>query len=117
MIVRCSFVSLTTPDLARARAFWVDGFGFPVLEEKSGRFCIVDAGGLRLCLDRPDGAAAVSAGSDPAIGLKVASVDDTVATLAARGIAPSEGPAAGQRGRYAVVKDPEGRSVILTEVD
>jgi catechol 2,3-dioxygenase-like lactoylglutathione lyase family enzyme len=90
MIVRYSFVALTTADLARQRAFWVDQLGFEVLEETAGEFFIVDAGGLRLCVDLADGDVHVAGGKDPVIGLKVDSVHKTLAALAERGVAVPE---------------------------
>ncbi len=38
MILRYSFVALTTTDLARQRTFWVDQLGFEVSEEEPGEF-------------------------------------------------------------------------------
>src|SRR5712691_8294854 len=117
MIVGYSFVALTTADLARQRTFWVDQLGFAISEEKQGEFFIVDAGGLRLCVDLADGDIHVAGGTDPVIGLKVDSVRKTLAALAARGVTVPEKPTFAQRGSYAVVRDPDGRAVILTEAD
>jgi catechol 2,3-dioxygenase-like lactoylglutathione lyase family enzyme len=117
MILRYSFVALTTADLARQRAFWVDQLGFEVSEETPGEFFIVNAGGLRLCVDLADGDVHVVGGKDPVIGLKVDSVPKTLAALAARGVTVPGEPIAAQRGPYAVVHDPDGRAVILTEAD
>lgn len=117
MIVRYSFVALTTTDLRRQRAFWVDQLGFPVTEEKPGEFFIVDAGGLRLCVDVADGDVHVAGGKDPVVGLRVDSVQKTLAALAARGLAVPESATAAPGGSYAVVRDPDGRAVILTEAD
>jgi catechol 2,3-dioxygenase-like lactoylglutathione lyase family enzyme len=117
IIERYSFVAVTTQDLARARAFWVDGLGFTITEEQAGDFFIVDAGGLRLCVDAADGDVHVAGGSDPVIGLKIASVADALATLAARGI-HSDGPATSRaRGMHVRLRDPDGRTIILTEAD
>jgi catechol 2,3-dioxygenase-like lactoylglutathione lyase family enzyme len=110
-------VALTTTDLARQRAFWVDQLGFEITEEKSEEFFIVNAGGLRLCVDLADGDLHIAGGTDPVIGLKVDSVQDTLATLAARGVVVPERQISAQRGSYAVVRDPDGRAVILTEAD
>jgi catechol 2,3-dioxygenase-like lactoylglutathione lyase family enzyme len=117
MIQRYSFVALTTTDLVRQRAFWVDQLGFSVTEEERGHFFIVDAGGLRLCVDLADGEIHVAGGTDPVIGLKVSSVAQALTALAARGLPVASKPIAGDRGRYAVVRDPDGRAVILTEAD
>jgi catechol 2,3-dioxygenase-like lactoylglutathione lyase family enzyme len=117
MILRYSFAALTTTDLACQRAFWVDQLGFEVSEEKPGEYFIVNAGGLRLCVDLADGDVHVAGGKDPVIGLKVDSVVDTLGALAARGLPVPAEPVRTQRGSYAVVRDPDGRAVILTEAD
>jgi catechol 2,3-dioxygenase-like lactoylglutathione lyase family enzyme len=117
VILRYSFVALTTTNLDRQRTFWVDQLGFPISEEKPGEFFIVDAGGLRLCVDLADGEVHVAGGKDPVIGLKVGSVTETLALLAGRGVSVPDGAVTGQRGKFAVVHDPDGRAVILTEVD
>lgn len=117
MIVRYSFVALTTGDLARQRSFWVDQLGFEISEEAPGAFFIINAGGLRLCVDLADGDVHLTGGTDPVIGLKVDSVSKTLAELAGRGVAVPEQPISAQRGSYAVIRDPDGRAVILTEAD
>ncbi len=117
MIDRYSFVALTTSDLARQRAFWIDQLGFEISEENPGEFFIVNAGGLRLCVDLADGDVHVAGGKDPVIGLKVDSVRKTLAALVGRGVAVPEEPISSQRGSYAVIWDPDGRAVILTEAD
>jgi catechol 2,3-dioxygenase-like lactoylglutathione lyase family enzyme len=117
MILRYSFVALTTADLARQRAFWVDQLGFSISEEVPGEFFIVDAGGLRLCVDLAGGDVHVAGGKDPVIGLKVDSLHPTLASLAAAGVNVPEEPIAAPSGSYAVVRDPDGRAVILTESD
>ena len=116
MIVRYSFVALTTTDLVRQRRFWVDQLGFSISEEHPGEFFIVDAGGLRLCVDLADGDVHVAGGKDPVIGLKVDSVRETLAVLASVGV-EVDAPISAPRGSYAVVRDPDGRAVILTEAD
>jgi hypothetical protein len=70
-------VAITTTDLPRHRVFWVDQLGFTITEEKEGKFFIVDAGGLRLCVDLADGDINIACGGDPVIGLKVDSVQGT----------------------------------------
>jgi catechol 2,3-dioxygenase-like lactoylglutathione lyase family enzyme len=117
MFDRYSFVAITATDLGRARRFWVDQLGFRVTEERHHDFFIVDAGGLRLCVDRADGEIHVPGGTDPVIGFKVASLDAALAALAERGVQGAGAPVQGEHGRYAVVRDPDGRPVIVTEVD
>lgn len=108
MILRYSFVALTTTNLDRQRTFWVDQLGFPISEEKPSEFFIVDAGGLRLCVDLADGEVHVAGGKDPVIGLKIGSVTETLAVLAGRGVSVPDGAVTGQRGKFA-------SCMILTE--
>jgi len=117
MFERYSFVAITTLDLDRARSFWVDQLGFTISEEKADHFFIVDAGGLRLCVDLANDEIHRVGGSDPVIGLKVQSVSETLRQLAARGIYSESTSATGVRGNYATIRDPDGRAVIITESD
>jgi catechol 2,3-dioxygenase-like lactoylglutathione lyase family enzyme len=117
VISRYSFVALTTGDLARQREFWVDQLGFMLTDEKPGEFFIVDVGGLRLCVDVADGDVHVAGGKDPVIGLKVDSVQQTLETLASRGVVVPSASNPTDKGSYAVIRDPDGRAVILTEAD
>ena len=117
MFERYSFVALTTIDLAKARHFWVEQLGFKVTEERDGHFFIVDAGGLRLCVDLADGDTHVAGGTDPVIGLKVQSVEAVVASLRERGLSPEKEVTSGRRGAYAIFRDPDRRPVIVTEAD
>ena len=117
VISRYSFVALTTVDLGRQKAFWVDQLGFGITEEKLGEFFMIDAGGLRLCVDLADGDVHVAGGKDPVIGLKVDSVRQTLETLASRGVDVPSASNSMEKRSYAVIRDPDGRAVILTEAD
>lgn len=64
----------------------MEQLGFPVTEERRGEFFIIDAGGLRLCVDLADGEIHFPGTTDPVIGLKVRSLPATLGTLVARGI-------------------------------
>jgi catechol 2,3-dioxygenase-like lactoylglutathione lyase family enzyme len=114
---RYSFVAVTTTDLDRARKFWVGAMGCRVIEEVPEDHFLVDVGGLRLCVDAEDGDVHRAGGGDPVIGLRVADVKAALVTLAARGVAPVEGPTKGARGSWARLVDPDGRGVVLTESD
>jgi len=114
---RYSFVAVTARDLAASRTFWVDQLGLAVAEENKGHFFIVDAGGLRLCVDTTDGDIHKTGSTDPVIGLKVASLEKTLRSLEKRGVHPSKGPVAGRRGAWAEIRDPDDRAVVLTEAD
>jgi catechol 2,3-dioxygenase-like lactoylglutathione lyase family enzyme len=114
VIERYAFVTIATSDLARAREFWVHGLEFPVTEEQTGQYFIVNAGGLRLCVDRAD--ESHQAGStDPILGFKVASVSDTLVALAKRGIKCTHEPTTTSKGAWAEIREPDGRFIILTE--
>jgi catechol 2,3-dioxygenase-like lactoylglutathione lyase family enzyme len=117
MFDRYSFVAITTSDLDRARQFWVNALGFPITEEEAGHFFIVDAGGLRLCVDLADDDIHKTGGSDPTIGLKVQSVSEVLSQLANLGIEADLGRERQVRANYAVIRDPDGRAVIITESD
>jgi catechol 2,3-dioxygenase-like lactoylglutathione lyase family enzyme len=95
MFERYSFVAITTLDLDRARRFWVDALGFQVTEEETGHFFIVDAGGLRLCIDLADDDIHKPGSTDPVIGLKVKSVRNILEDLAKRGHTADRSPAGG----------------------
>lgn len=117
MIERYSFVAVTTFDLARARRFWAEALHFPVTEEKPGDYFIVNAGGLRVCVDLADGKTHKTGSSDPVIGLKVTSVEEALEQLAPFGVVAFDSPAPGSGRAYAQIKDPDGRTVVLTESD
>ena len=116
MFERYSFVAITTADLTCARTFWVDKLGSTVIEEQPGAFFIVDVGGLRLCVDTADGDQHKTGSTDPIIGLKVVSVKEAMSTLSKMGLS-FEGPTAGEKGSYVRLREPDGRIVVITEVD
>ncbi len=116
MIERYSFVTVTTENLERARDFWVGALGFPVTEEQAGQFFIVNAGGLRLCVDLADEIHRVVS-TDPIIGFRVASVPKVLDALTKQGIKSEPAVAPATKGARAEIRDPDGRIVILTEGD
>ena|SRR5438034_1486871 len=117
MFERYSFVAITTKDLAVARRFWVEQLGFAVTEERPTEFFIVDVGGLRLCVDLADGELHSTGSTDPVLGLKVRSVQHVLATLAERGVVQDSPIQSAARGSYAVIRDPDGRAIVVTEAD
>lgn len=116
MIERYSFVTITTENLDRAHDFWVTALGFPVTEQQPGRYFIVNAGGLRLCVDLADETHRAGS-SDPILGFKVLSVSDTLPVLAQRGIKMAHEPTQASKGTWAEIREPDGRIIILTEAD
>ncbi len=90
-------MTITTSDLSRAREFWVSKLGLPVTEEQAGHFFVVDAGGLPLCVDLPDGNIHKAGGADPILGLKVSTLEPVLAKFqpAAYGRTGESPPASG----------------------
>ena len=117
MFERYSFVALTTADLGRSRRFWVEQLGFTVTDEQEGEYFIIDAGGLRLCVDTADGDIHVAGGKDPVLGFKVGSLPAAIDALREQGVLPERGPTMAKRGAFAILRDPDGRAIIVTEVD
>lgn len=116
MIERYAFVAITTRDLTAARDFWIGKLGFRILDEQAGKFFMVDAGGLRLCIDREETEMYRVKGVDPTLGFKVRSLHETVRALRMRGVAVGT-PVAVPRGAYAELHDPDGHTIVVTEFD
>jgi len=114
MFEETAFIAFTTADLAQTKRFWVTLLGFPIVREDEN-YLMVDAGGVRLCFDLPNGDAHSAPGSDGVIGLKVKDLDATLAALGSRGVGTVAGPFDDDHGKWAKLLDPDGRSVILTE--
>jgi catechol 2,3-dioxygenase-like lactoylglutathione lyase family enzyme len=115
MLERYSFVAITTRNLTAARRFWVEQLGFAVTEERRDDFFIVDAGGLRLCVDLADGENHVIGSTDPVIGFKVSSVTEALEELRERGW--YEELVHKVADTHAILHDPDGRAVVLEERD
>ncbi len=114
---RHAFVAVTSSDLAAARRFWVEILECGVLREEAGHYFMVDAGGVHLCVDTADGDLHRPGSTDPVIGLRVAALEGALSALAARGLRPERGPEKGRDGLWALLRDPDGRPVVLTECD
>ncbi len=115
MFTRHSFVAITTSDLATGRRFWVDQLGLGVIEEKSGDFFMVDAGGVRLCVDEAAGELVKTSETHPFLGLTARDLEAALKGLADRGVAIRKGPQSGRRGRWAEIEDPDGRRIVIEE--
>ena len=114
MFEESAFIAFTTADLPQAKRFWVTLLGFPIVREDEN-YLMVDACGVRLCFDLPDGDDHGIPGSDGAVGLKVKDLDAALAALASRGVEAVAGPFDDDHGKWAKLVDPDGRRVILTE--
>jgi catechol 2,3-dioxygenase-like lactoylglutathione lyase family enzyme len=114
MFEECAFIAVTTADLAQTKRFWVTLLECSVVREDEN-YLMVDAGGVRLCFDLPNGDDHQQPGSDPVIGLKVKNLNAALETLSNRGIRAAAGPFDDRHGKWAKLLDPDGRTVILTE--
>jgi catechol 2,3-dioxygenase-like lactoylglutathione lyase family enzyme len=114
MFEECAFIAVTTADLEQAKRFWVTLLGCAVVREDKN-YLMVDAGGVRLCFDLPNGDDHQQPGSDPVIGLKVKDLDAALEALSNSGIRAIAGPFDDRHGKWAKLLDPDGRTVILTE--
>lgn len=110
-----SFVALTTPDLERARRFWVEQLAFSVTEEVADRSLLLAAATLRLSLETADGDSRRAGSTDPVLAFRVASLEDTLADLETRDLFAYRGPTSMPGGRCAELRDPDGRIVLLVE--
>jgi catechol 2,3-dioxygenase-like lactoylglutathione lyase family enzyme len=111
---RCSFVAMTARDLARARSFWAGDLLCPVLEEEEDEYLIVDAGGLKLCID-VDAGRAKAKQSDPVLAFSVSSVTAVVSALRTRGVPIVKVEDAEDDAKWAEILDPDGHTILLTE--
>lgn len=116
MFERYAFLAITTKDLEKSKTFWTETLEFKLVEEEKDRFCMIDVGGLRLCIDLEDEEHKAGS-SDPIVGLKVSSLSDTLSILKEKGIEPVKGPIAGSKGQWATIQDPDHRTIVLTEHD
>ena len=114
MFEQSTFVAFTTLDLVHAKRFWVTQLGLAIVREAEN-YLMVDACGVRLCFDLPDGDDHRAPSSDGVIGLKVKDLDSALKVLQTRGVETVAGPFDDHHGKWAKLVDPDGRSVILTE--
>jgi catechol 2,3-dioxygenase-like lactoylglutathione lyase family enzyme len=114
MFEECAFIAVTTADIAQAKRFWVTLLGCAIVREDEN-YLMVDAGGVRLCFDLPDGDDHQRPGSDPVIGLKVKDLEAALEALSNVGVRAAAGPFDDRHGKWAKLLDPDGRAVILTE--
>jgi catechol 2,3-dioxygenase-like lactoylglutathione lyase family enzyme len=105
-------LALTTKDLARARAFYSGKLGFRVLEDGDKSF-VLDAGGVKLHVDR-DGGRAPLAHSEPRLMFHTDGLTRRCSELRDLGVSV-EGPRQNDRGQFAELSDPDGHPIVLWE--
>src|SRR5438105_3788068 len=93
LFTRNSFIAVTTDNLPKIKKFWVEQLGCSIDQERPGEFLMVDAGGVRLCFDLPDGEVhRLPSNPDTVIGLHVESLESLLVVLNTFGIPILEGP-------------------------
>ena len=114
--MRLSTLTLSTGDLLRARSFYSTKLGFTVVEDREGESFVVDAGGIRLHVDRSTVAKAPLQNAEPRLVFQTSDLRARCLELRDRGVSV-EGPhpSPGVPGFYAQLADPDGHPIVLME--
>jgi catechol 2,3-dioxygenase-like lactoylglutathione lyase family enzyme len=107
--MRLSALTLTSRDLVRSRVFYTAKLGFTLLEERDGQMFVVDAGGVKLHVDR-DGMRAPLDAAEPRLLFRTRELSRRCLALRDAGVSV-EGP----RDGMARLSDPDGHPIILME--
>jgi catechol 2,3-dioxygenase-like lactoylglutathione lyase family enzyme len=114
MNMRLETLTLSTRDLLRARSFYAGQLGFPVVDDEEGQFFVVDAGGVRLHVDRSVVRSSRLENTEPRLVFHTGDLRTRCLELRDAGISV-EGPLA-QSGRiYAQLADPDGHPIVILE--
>jgi lactoylglutathione lyase len=113
---RLNTVILLTPDVSRARAFYADLLGLPLLSDEYGMVTL-DLGGPALLLHPAEATQQAGAGQPQGLGLQlsVPDVDALAARLGAAGHAVTDPTDQDYGVREATVTDPDGHPVTLAQ--
>jgi catechol 2,3-dioxygenase-like lactoylglutathione lyase family enzyme len=114
--MRLDTLTLTTRDLRRSRAFYTAKLGFQVIEDRDGHSFVVDAGGVKLHVDRTvsDLGRAPLSNSEPRLVFDTVDLTDRCRALRDLGVSV-DGPRLADRGVFAELSDPDGHPIVLWE--
>jgi len=113
--MRLETLTLSTRDLPRARSFYSAKLGFPVVEDRDGEWFVVDAGGIKLHVDRSAVQKAPLENAEPRLVFHTSDLRARCMELRDRGVSV-EGPlGSGAQGLYAQLADPDGHPIVLME--
>lgn len=111
--MRLEILTVGSRDLDRSRAFYTGKLGFPVVEDRDGSSFVVDAGGIKLHVDK-DGTRSPLMSAEPRLVFRTTAIAEHCTKLRDLGISV-DGPRPDQGGFYAELKDPDGHPIILLE--
>ena len=120
-ILSTHHVSLSTPDLARLRAFYGDTLGLPIVGGfAQHQIVFFDAGGVAIEIEQVDPSSPGAGRSGwNHMAWEVADVDEAYAELSARGVPfhvpPQDFPSEAPSMRIAFLTDPDGNIVELIQ--
>src|SRR5262249_41541660 len=114
--MRLETLTLRTRDLPLARSFYSAKLGFPVLDDREGEWFVVDAGGIKLHVDRAAVRKAPLEHAEPRLVFHTSDLRSRCLELRDRGVSV-EGPltSPGASGYYAQLADPDGHPIVLLE--
>lgn len=114
--MRLETLTLVTRDLPRARSFYSAKLGFPVVEDRDGEWFVVDAGGIKLHVDKAMVMKAPLENAEPRLVFHTSDLRARCLELRDRGVSV-EGPltSPGAASSYAQLADPDGHPIVLME--
>jgi catechol 2,3-dioxygenase-like lactoylglutathione lyase family enzyme len=114
--MRLETLTLSTRDLPRSRSFYSAKLGFPVVDDREGEWFVVDAGGVKLHVDRAAVQKAPLENAEPRLVFHTRDLRMQCLLLRDRGVSvvgPLAGP--GQSDLQAQLADPDGHPIVLLE--
>ena len=114
--MRLCTLTLSTRDLPRSRSFYSTKLGFPVVEDRDGEWFVVDAGGVRLHVDRMAMKRPPLEKAEPRLVFHTDDLKARCFELRDRGVSV-DGPLSSESafGLYAQLADPDGHPIVILE--
>jgi catechol 2,3-dioxygenase-like lactoylglutathione lyase family enzyme len=112
--MRLETLTLSTRDLLRSRSFYAAKLGFPVVDDADGEFFVVDAGGIRLQVDRAVVKQSPLENAEPRLVFHTDDLRTRCTELRDAGVSV-DGPLARSGSIYAELADPDGHPIVIFE--
>lgn len=111
-------IAITVSDVSTALPFYRDVLGLQFLFSPAPTLAFLAAGGVRIMLSTPQGAGTI--GGNSVLYFKVSAIEDTYASILARGATPERAPQLAAKMPdhdlwIGFVRDPDGNLVGLME--